>query len=73
MAEMDVALDDLILTAHAKDDRAALVTLFSRAADLAEDVDTECFFLTYAHIFALELNHPSQANLRARLVAYGRE
>jgi hypothetical protein len=41
--------------------------------DLAEDVDTECFFLTYAHIFALELNHPSQANLRARLVAYGRE
>jgi hypothetical protein len=70
---MDVALDDLILTAHAEDDRAALVTLYSRAADLAEDVDTECFFLTYAHIFALELNHPSQANLRARLVAYGRE
>ena len=40
---MDVALDDLILTAHAEDDRAALVTLYSRAADLAEDVDTECF------------------------------
>ena len=73
MAEMDVALDALILNAHAKDDRAALVTLYSRAADLAKDVDAECFFLTYANIFALELDYASQAQLRARLVAYGRE
>ena len=64
MAEMDAALDDLILTAHAKDDRAALITLYSRAADLAEDVDTECFFLTYAHIFALELNHSAAHHSR---------
>ena len=73
VAERDATLDALILKAHARDDRAALVTLYTQAADLAKDVDAECFFLTYAHIFAFELDHARQAQLRARLVAYGRE
>ncbi|MDG1294116.1 MAG: hypothetical protein P8P24_02375 [Planktomarina sp.] len=73
MAERDGALDALILKAHARDDRTALVALYTQAADLAGDVDRECFFLTYAHIYALELGHPSQEGLRARLLAFGRE
>ena len=73
VAERDGALDALILKAHARDDRTALVALYTQAADLAGDVDRECFFLTYAHIYALELAHPSQESLRARLLAFGRE
>ena len=73
MAERDATLDALILKAHARDDRGALVTLYTQAADLADEVDRECFFLTYAHIYALELAHPSQESLRARLLAFGRE
>jgi len=73
VAERDAALDALILSAHARDDRTALVRLYTQAADLASDVDRECFFLTYAHIFALELDHPSRESLCARLSAFGRE
>ena len=73
VVKRDGALDALILKAHAGDDRTALVALYTQAADLADDVDTECFFLTHAHIFALEFDHPSLAGLRARLVAFGRE
>ena len=73
VAERDAALDALILKAHACDNRVALVTLYTQVADLADDVDTECFFLTHAHIFALEFDHPSLAGLRARLLAFGRE
>jgi hypothetical protein len=40
---------------------------------VAEDQDVECFFLTYAHIFSLELGYPCQIPLQARLRAYGRE
>lgn len=73
VAERDAALDALILNAHARDDRTALVRLYTQAADLASDVDRECFFLTYAHIYALELGHPNRESLRARLSAFGRE
>ena len=73
VAERDAALDALILNAHARDDRAALVCLYTQVADLASDVDRECFFLTYAHIYALELGHPSRESLCARLSAFGRE
>ena len=73
VAKRDGALDALILKAHARDDRIALVTLYTQAADLARDVDRECFFLTYAHIYALELGHPSRESLHTRLSALGRE
>ena len=73
VAERDAALDALILNAHAGDDRTALVCLYTQAADVASDVDRECFLLTYAHIYALELCHPNRESLRARLSAFGRE
>ena len=66
-------LNATILDAHARDDRRVLVGLYTRAADRAEAVDEECFFLTYAYIYALEIGHPEAGTLKARLVGYGRE
>lgn len=65
-------LNDRLLAAHQKDDRAALVSLYTEAADQAADLDTRCFFLTHAYVFALEMNHPDQSILKDRLVAAGR-
>lgn len=61
-----------ILKAHARGDGRALVSLYIQAADQTNDVDTACFFLTYAYIFALELGHPEARDLHARLAAHGR-
>tara|TARA_R110002051_G_scaffold14460_2_gene46787 strand:+ start:1637 stop:1846 length:210 start_codon:yes stop_codon:yes gene_type:complete len=65
-------LNDAILAAHARDDGHALVVLYAQAADQSDDVDTACFFLTYAYIYALELGAPQEATLHARLAAHGR-
>lgn len=62
-----------ILAAHARQDHALLIDFYTQAADVAEDQDVECFFLTYAHIFSLELGYPCQIPLQARLRAYGPE
>lgn len=62
-----------ILSAHAAGDGKQLVELYTRAADRAETVDEECFFLVAAYVFALETAHPSADQLRQRLVAHGRE
>ena len=70
---MSDALDARILAAHDEDDRRALVRLYSQAANIAGDVDAECFFLTYAYIYALEMGAPETDALRTRLKAYGRE
>ena len=70
---MSDALDARILAAHEANDRRALVRLYTQAADIANDVDAECFFLTYAYIFALEMGAPEVDALYARLTAYGRE
>ena len=69
-------LDEELLAAHAAEDGARLVNGYARAADLAEgegDVDRACFFLTQAWIFALEAGDIRANELRARLVAHGRE
>ncbi len=66
-------LDARILAAHAKGDRAALVRLYTQAADAAHDEDAAAFFLTYAYIFALEAGAAETAELHARLLAMGRE
>ena len=66
-------LDDALLEAHAQGNTAALVTLYTQAADAAPDLDTACFFLTHAFIFALELGDARADVLRARLVSHGRE
>ncbi len=67
------ALDDRLLAAHAKQDKEALVGLYTDAAEAAADPDAACFFLTHAYVFALELGDPRAAALHARLKARGRE
>ncbi|MBM7066741.1 hypothetical protein IU397_03945 [Actibacterium sp. 188UL27-1] len=59
--------------AHDCADHRTLVTLYGQAADLAQDIDVECFFLTQAHVFALEIGDDSAASLRTRLYRHGRE
>lgn len=66
-------LDQALLAAHARDDRAALVTLYQRAADHADTPNAESFFLVQAYIFALETAHPAAPALHQRLIALGRE
>ena len=69
-------LEAELLDAHRRDDRVALVRLYTKAADRCEtggDIDAACFFLTHAYIFGLEMAHPDTAALHARLVAFGRE
>jgi hypothetical protein len=66
-------LDAQLLAAHAAQDDAVLVGLYTQAADAAPDVDSECFFLTHAYIFALEQGDALAPALRARLIEQGRE
>ena len=66
-------LDAQILAAHARRDFDALATLYEQAADRAASVDAECFFLTYAYVFALDAGATGAPRLHARLKAYGRE
>ncbi|MBT8409393.1 MAG: hypothetical protein KJN93_07190 [Alphaproteobacteria bacterium] len=69
-------LDPRLLAAHARGDEAALVALYTAAADIREaagDTEAACFYLTHAYVFALHLGHPETARLHGRLVAYGRE
>ncbi len=67
------SLDAEMIAAHAVHDHAALVRLYTQAADEANDVDTACFYLTHAYIFALEAGAPETPALHARLKAHGRE
>ena len=70
------ALEDDLLEAHAAGDLSRLIAGYTKAADLAEqdgDVDRGCFFLTYAWIFALDAGDDRAKDLKARLVAHGRE
>lgn len=66
-------LDARLLAAHAAGDLNLLVALYTQAADAAPTPEAAAFYLTHAHIFALELGHPDAAILRARLVDQGRE
>lgn len=70
---MSAALHAALLAAHDADDRAALIRLYTQAAEGAEDTDAACFFLTQAYVFALEPGAPEARDLRARLIAQGRE
>ncbi|KZY46979.1 hypothetical protein A3731_01040 [Roseovarius sp. HI0049] len=70
---MVASLDAQLLAAHDGDDRFALIRLYTQAADITNDIDAACFFLTYAYIFALEAGAPEAATLHARLKAHGRE
>ncbi len=67
-----MTLQDRLLAAHASGDRAALVTLYTEAADQAADIDAACFFLTHAYVFALERGDAAVETLYQRLKAEGR-
>lgn len=62
-----------MLDAHARQAPAALIALYTEAADSANDLDASCFFLTHAYVFALEAGAPQAAQLRRRLMRHGRE
>lgn len=66
-------LDTRLLAAHAANDTAALINLYTEAADAALTEDAAGFYLTHAYVFALECAHPATPALRARLLAMGRE
>lgn len=66
-------LDARMIAAHAARDQAALIALYTQAANEANDLNAACFFLTHAYVFALEAGAPDRAALHARLVAHGRE
>lgn len=67
-----MTLDQQLLQAHAVRDRAALVRLYTAAADQAADLDAACFYLTHAYVYALEINAPAVPDLLSRLRAEGR-
>lgn len=66
-------LDARLLQAHAAGDGAALALLYEEAARQAADAEAGAFYLTHAHIFALEGGLPAAETLCAQLVALGRE
>lgn len=60
-------LDARLLAAHARGDLAALVMLYTLAADSALNEQAKRFYLTHAYVFALETDHPDIPVLRDRL------
>lgn len=66
-------LGKAILAAYAASDNSALVDLYAKAAAETNDENRAAFYLTHAHVFALETDHPSTDTLRAALIAAGRE
>ena len=66
------SLQDRLLAAHAEDNRSALISLYTQAADSTDDIDAACFYLTHAYIFALEAGDPAADALYTRLKAQGR-
>lgn len=66
-------LDARLLSAHDRGDVAALVGLYTEAADQSQSDDAAGFYLTHAMVFALDLGLDVARDLRARLVDMGRE
>ena len=66
-------LDAQLLAAHEAQDVPALVALYQEAAATADNEDARGFYLTHAHVFALEINHPDATRLREALIGMGRE
>lgn len=60
-------LEAKLLAAHEKGEKAALVELYTLAADRASDDQARRFYLTHAYVFALETDHPNVTILRNRL------
>ncbi len=62
-------LDARLLEAHGREDLSALATLYTEAADTADETDAEMFYLTHALVYALDLGDGRADALRARLHA----
>jgi len=61
--------------AHAANDLPTLARLYADVADAAEadgEIDSACFFLTHAWVFALQAGLAEAERLRERLAAHGR-
>jgi hypothetical protein len=72
----DDRLDHDLIRALQAGDLVGVARTYADAADMMEtggDVDRACFFYTQAWVFAMEAGHPLAEQLRARLVAHGRE
>ncbi|MGB7260886.1 MAG: hypothetical protein WBC68_02345 [Albidovulum sp.] len=70
------ALDQALLTAHTAGDLAALVHLYTQAADdqeAAGNINAACFYLTHAYVFALQSGSTAINDLNRRLCEHGRE
>ncbi|MGB3176991.1 MAG: hypothetical protein WBH14_12440 [Albidovulum sp.] len=70
------ALDQALLTAHTAGDLAALVRLYTQAADdqeAAGNINAACFYLTHAYVFALQSGSAAINDLNRRLCEHGRE
>ncbi len=68
-----MSLEADLLRAHADGNLPALVAGYLAAAEAAEDDDTAGFYLTHAWVFALEAGDTRANDIKARLVAQGRE
>ncbi|APX11254.1 hypothetical protein [Tateyamaria omphalii] len=66
-------LEARLLAAHADGDGMAMVALYREAAETAPTEAERAFFLTQAHVFAMEVAHPDARTLRDTLVRMGRE
>ena len=68
-------LDARLIEAHSSRNLREIASHYALAADRAEmneDIDRACFFLTHAWIFALEAGDLIADDHRSRLAAYGR-
>ena len=65
-------LDERLLEAHERDDKPALVALYSEAADAANSEEAKGFYLTHAYVFALDIGASEAPALRQRLKDMGR-
>ncbi|MEM5500409.1 hypothetical protein WNY59_02290 [Ahrensia kielensis] len=65
-------LETALLKAHSDEDYPTLITLYTKAAEGANDKDAEFFYLTHAFVFALEHGAPEAKPLNKRLADQGR-
>ena len=65
-------LETALLKAHADEDYPALISLYTQAAEGADDEDAEFFYLTHAFVFALEHGAPEAKTLNIKLADQGR-
>ncbi len=65
-------LEARLLDAHMQSNKRALVSFYVEAAQQASTPDAAGFFLTQAHVYALETAHDDCSVLNDRFVALGR-